>query len=100
AEQFQAWRAHMAPLLDVHLPEGKSPEDGFLAEQTGWHLCDILIVQQRAHAHRYIRDQAMLRSSPIDHCNVGLQRSGQAWTEVNRRVTETAAERHEKYLAG
>ncbi|WP_027686110.1 helix-turn-helix domain-containing protein [Rhizobium leguminosarum] len=91
AEQFQAWQAHIAPLVDVHLPEGKSPEDGFLAEQIGWHLGDILIVQQRAHAHRYIRDQAMLRSSPIDHWNVGLQRSGQAWTEVNRRVTETGA---------
>lgn len=78
AEQFQAWRAHMAPLVDVHLPEGKSPEDGFLAEQIGWHLGDILIVQHRAHAHRYVRDQAMLRSSPIDHWNVALQRSGQA----------------------
>ncbi len=81
----------MAPLVDVHLPEGKSPEDGFLAEQIGWHLGNILIVQQRAQAHRYIRDQAMLRSSPIDHWNVGLHRSGQAWTEVNRRVTETGA---------
>ena len=40
-EQFPAWRAHMAPLVDVHLPEGKSPEDGFLAEQIGWHLGDI-----------------------------------------------------------
>ncbi len=85
-EQFQSWRSHMAPLVDVHLPDGKSEGDGFLAEQTGWHLGDILIVQQRAQACSYIRDQAMLRSSPIDHWNVGVMRSGWAWTEANRHV--------------
>ena len=88
-DQFQAWRAHMAPLADVHLPDEKSPHDGFLAEQIGWHLGDILIVQQRTQAHSYIRDQSMLRSSPIDHWNVGLLRSGRVWTEVSRHVTET-----------
>ncbi|MBB3352816.1 AraC-like DNA-binding protein [Rhizobium sp. BK049] len=88
-EQFQAWRSHVAPLMDVHLPDGKSEGDGFLAEQTGWHLGDILIVQQRAQACSYIRDQAMLRSSPIDHWNVGILRSGRAWTEADRHVTET-----------
>jgi len=70
-DQFQAWRAHMAPLVDVRLPDGKSPEDGFLAEQTGWHLGSMLIVQQHTQAHGYSRDQSMLRSSPIDHWNVG-----------------------------
>jgi len=79
----------MAPLVDVHLPDGKSEGDGFLAEQTGWHLGEILIVQQRAQACSYIRDQAMLRSSPIDHWNVGVMRSGRAWTEAKRH--ETAA---------
>ncbi|MBB2693071.1 UNVERIFIED_ORG: AraC-like DNA-binding protein [Rhizobium esperanzae] len=79
----------MAPLVDVHLPDRKSEEDGFLAEQTGWQLGDILIVQQRAQACSYIRDQAMLRSSPIDHWNVGVLRSGRTWTEANRHVTET-----------
>ncbi|MBB3595044.1 AraC-like DNA-binding protein [Rhizobium sp. BK529] len=87
-DQFQAWRAHMAPLVDVHLPDEKSPDDGFLAEQIGWHVGDILIVQQRTQAHSYIRDQATLRSSPIDHWNVGLLHSGRVWTEVSRHVTE------------
>ena len=90
-DQFQAWRAHMAPLVDVHLPDGKSPDDGFLAEQTGWHLGNMLLVQQHTEAHSYIRDQSMLRSSPIDHWNVGLLRSGRIWTEVSRHVTETGA---------
>lgn len=90
-DQFQAWRTHMAPLVDVHLPDGKSPDDGFLAEQIGWQLGGMLIVQQHAQAHSYIRDQSMLRSSPIDHWNVGLLRSGRIWTEVSRHVTETGA---------
>ncbi|MFB9950114.1 helix-turn-helix transcriptional regulator [Rhizobium puerariae] len=87
-EQFQAWRRHMAPLVDVHLPDGKSPDDGFLAEQIGWHLGHMLVVQQRVQGHGYICDQAMLRSSSIDHWNVGLFRSGRAWTEADRHVTE------------
>lgn len=89
AAQFPAWRAHMAPLLEVRLPDGVSPDQGFPAEQTGWRLKDLLIVQQRTPAHSYARSRAMLRSSPIDHWNLGILRSGRAWTEVDRRVTET-----------
>ncbi|PJR14391.1 AraC family transcriptional regulator [Sinorhizobium meliloti] len=88
-EQFRSWRAHMAPLVDVRLPDGVSEEDGFAAELTGWHLGDLLIVQQVTPAHSYERSQTMLRSSPIDHWNVGLFRSGRSWTEADRRVTET-----------
>ncbi|MCG5480370.1 helix-turn-helix transcriptional regulator [Sinorhizobium alkalisoli] len=90
AAQFAAWRAHMAPLLDVRLPDGVSPDQGFPAEQTGWRLNDLLIVQQRTPAHSYARSRAMLRSSPIDHWSLGILQSGRAWTEVDRRVTETA----------
>lgn len=89
AKQFQAWRAHMAPLADVHLPEGVSPDQGFFAEQTGWRLGDLLIVQQHTSAHSYARSRSMLRSSPIDHWNFGVLHSGHSWTEVDRRVTET-----------
>ncbi|WP_085033499.1 helix-turn-helix domain-containing protein [Ensifer aridi] len=88
AEQFPSWHAHMAPLVDVQLPEGISPDDGFPAEQVGWHLGELLVVQQRAPGFSYTRSRSMLRSSPIDHWNVGLVRSGRAWTEVDRRVAE------------
>lgn len=88
-QQFQAWQAHMAPLLDVRLPDGVSPDQGFLAEQTGWLLDELLIVQQRTPAHSYLRSRVMLRSSPIDHWNLGLLKSGRYWTEVDRHVTET-----------
>ncbi|MCV9966692.1 AraC family transcriptional regulator [Pararhizobium sp. BT-229] len=89
AEQFLAWRAHMAPLVEVTLPDGKSLDDGFLADQTAWHLGNLLIVQQRVPAHSYTRSRAMLRLSPIDHWYVELLRGGRAWTEVDRRVAES-----------
>lgn len=93
AEQFQAWRAHMAPLVEVTLPDNKSLDDGFLADQTAWHLGNLLIVQQRASAHSYARSRAMLRLSPIDHWYVELLRSGRAWTEVDRRVAESGPDK-------
>lgn len=92
-EQFHAWQAHMAPLVDVSLPDNKSPEDGFLADQTGWHLGNLLIVQQRVQAHSYMRSRATLRLSPIDHWYVELLREGRAWTEVDRRVAESRPDR-------
>ncbi|OAP36483.1 AraC family transcriptional regulator [Sinorhizobium glycinis] len=88
AEQFQAWRAHMAPLFEVRLPDSVPPQDGFVADQTAWHLGNLLIVQQHVPGHSYLRPQAMLRASPIDHWYVELLRSGMSWTEVDRGVAE------------
>ena len=93
AEQFQAWRAHMAPLVDVTLPDHKSLDDGFLADQTAWHLGKLLFVQQRVPAHSYARSRAMLRLSPIDHWYVELLCNGRAWTEADGRVAEGGADR-------
>lgn len=88
AEQFHAWRTHMAPLVEVRLPDSIPAENGFVAEQTAWHCGNLLIVQQRAPGHSYLRPPAMLRASPIDHWYVELLRSGMTWTEVDRRVGE------------
>lgn len=93
AEQFHAWRAHMAPLVEVTLPDDKTLDDGFLASQTAWYLGNLLIVQQRVPAHSYTRSRAMLRLSPIDHWYVELPRSGRAWTEVDRRVAESGPDK-------
>ncbi|AWI60428.1 AraC-like DNA-binding protein [Sinorhizobium fredii] len=78
----------MAPLVEVRLPDSIPPENGFVADQTAWHCGNLLIVQQRAPGHSYLRPQAMLRASPIDHWYVELLRSGMTWTEVDRRVGE------------
>jgi AraC-like DNA-binding protein len=87
-DQLAAWQAHMAPLVEVKLPDDKSPDDGFPADHTAWNLGGMLIVQQHAPAHSYIRSAAKLRSSSIDHWYIALPRTGRSWTEVDRRVAE------------
>lgn len=87
-DQFAAWQAHMAPLVEVRLPDDRSLDDGFPADHTAWNLGGMLIVQQHAPAHSYIRSAAKLRSSSIDHWYIVLPRIGRSWTEVDRRVAE------------
>ncbi|MGX9145671.1 helix-turn-helix domain-containing protein [Mesorhizobium sp. 128a] len=87
-DQFATWQAHLAPLVEVKLPDDKSPDDGFPADHTAWNLGGMLIVQQHAPAHSYIRSAAKLRSSSIDHWYIALPRTGRSWTEVDRRVAE------------
>jgi len=88
-DQFAAWQAHMVPLVEVKLPDDKSPDDGFPADHTAWNLGGMLIVQQRAAAHSYMRSAAKLRSSSIDHWCIVLPHTGRSWTEVDRRVAES-----------
>lgn len=87
-DQFPAWQAHVAPLVEVRLPDDKSLDDGFPAAHKAWNLGGMLIVEQRTPAHSYIRSAAKLRSSSIDHWYVVLPHTGRSWTEVNRRVAE------------
>ncbi|WP_095091149.1 helix-turn-helix domain-containing protein [Mesorhizobium sophorae] len=87
-DQFAAWQAHMAPLVEVRLPDDKSLDDGFPAGHTAWNLGGMLIVQQHAPAHSYMRSAAKLRSSAIDHWYIALPRTGRSWTEVDRRIAE------------
>ncbi|WP_292436925.1 helix-turn-helix domain-containing protein [Mesorhizobium sp.] len=87
-DQFTAWQAHVAPLVEVKLPDNKSPDDGFPADHTAWNLGGMLIVEQRAPAHSYMRSAAKLRSSSIDHWYVVVPHTGRSWTEVDRRVAE------------
>ncbi|WP_426130587.1 helix-turn-helix domain-containing protein [Pararhizobium sp. PWRC1-1] len=90
ADQFAAWQAYLAPLIDIELPDGVSPEAGFPADHTAWNLGSMLIVQQRAPPHSYIRSAAKLRSNSIDHWHIVLLRTGRTWTEVDRHVSEGA----------
>lgn len=85
-DQFGAWQTLVAPLVDAVLPQGAISDDGFPAEHRAWNLGSMLVVQQQVPAHSYIRSDARLRSSSIDHWYILLQRSGQTWTEVDGRV--------------
>ncbi|WP_412535239.1 helix-turn-helix domain-containing protein [Mesorhizobium sp. BAC0120] len=85
-DQFAAWQALLAPLVDIRLPDGIGPEDGFPADHTAWNLGSMLVVQQRTPAHSYARSEARLRSSSIDHWYLVRLRTGLSWTEVDGRV--------------
>ena len=87
-EQFAAWKSHVAPLVDVILPEGLSETDPFPIDHIAWNFGSMVLVQQQVPAHSYFRSAAKLRSSSIDHWSVGLLRSGKSWTEVNGRVAQ------------
>lgn len=87
-DQFSAWQKQMEPLVEVRLPDGISPDEGFPADQTVWNLGSILFVRQRMPAHSYMRSAARLRSSLIDHWYIGILRSGRSWTEVDGLVAE------------
>lgn len=88
SDQFAAWQAYLAPLIDIRLPDGVSGDDGFPAEHTAWNLGSMLIVRQNAPSHSYVRSAAKLRSNSIDHWHVLLLRTGRSWTEVDGNVSE------------
>ncbi|TCL64130.1 AraC family transcriptional regulator [Rhizobium sp. BK251] len=88
ADQFAAWQAYLAPLLDVRLPDASVEDAGFPADHTAWNLGDMLVVQQCTPAHSYTRSAAKIRSNSIDHWHIALLRTGQSWTEVERQVAK------------
>ena len=88
SDQFAAWQAYFAPLVEIKLPDGSTQAGGFLAEHTAWNLGSMLIVKQDAPPHSYIRSSAKLRLNPIDHWHVVVLRAGRTWTEVDGHVCE------------
>ncbi|WP_244491138.1 helix-turn-helix domain-containing protein [Paramesorhizobium deserti] len=85
----------MESLVEISLPDGVSPDDGFPADQTVWNLGGMLFVRQRMPAHSYMRSAARLRASLIDHWYVGILHSGRTWTEVDGFVAENEPDKVE-----
>jgi len=85
-QQFSAWQAYMAPLVDVRLPDSVPPGTAFPADHAAWNLGGMLVVQQTAPAHSFLRQEAKVRSNLMDHWHVMVVRSGRTWTEVDGRV--------------
>jgi len=88
--QFSAWRAYVAPLVDIRLPDSISQEMGFLADHTAWNLGGMLIVEHNTPPHSYMRSQAKAKADLIDHWHISVLRSGRTWTEVDGVVSEGA----------
>ncbi|MBW9114015.1 helix-turn-helix transcriptional regulator [Rhizobium cauense] len=86
-KQFAAWQAYMAPLVDVRRPDNFPPDAAFAADHAAWNLGGMLVVQQTTPAHSYVRSEAKVRSSLVDHWQISVLRSGRTWTEVDGNVT-------------
>lgn len=86
--QFTAWRSYVAPLFDIRLPDNVSQEAGFSADLTAWNLGGMLMVQHCTPPHSYMRSQAKVKASLIDHWHISVLRSGRTWTEVDGLVSE------------
>jgi AraC-like DNA-binding protein len=88
ADQFSAWQAYVAPVIDVRRPDNLSREAAFVADHAAWNLGGMLVVQQSTPPHSFIRSEAKVRSNLIDHWHISILRSGQTWTEVDGNVLE------------
>lgn len=88
ADQFVAWQAYVAPLIDIRLPDTTLEEEGFPADHTAWNLGSMLVVQQNTPPHSYIRSASKLRANSMDHWHIAVLRAGRTWTEVNGQVAE------------
>ncbi|MBB4278510.1 helix-turn-helix domain-containing protein [Rhizobium mongolense] len=88
ADQFAAWQAYVAPLIDIRRPDSASQEAEFIADHAAWNLGGMLVVQQSTPAHSYMRSEAKVRSNLIDHWQISVLRNGRTWTEVDGHVSE------------
>ncbi len=88
AQQFFAWQSYVAPLVDIRRPDSIPADTGFVADHAVWNLGGMLVVQQSTPAHSYMRSEAKVRSSPIDHWHISVLRGGRTWTEVGGHVSE------------
>ena len=86
AQQFSAWQEHMAPLIDMRLPDTAKAADQFLVNHTVWNLEGALLIQQDSPAFSYERSAEKIRFSSIDHWQITFLRTGKTWTSVDGHV--------------
>jgi len=88
-EQFEAWRCHVAPFMDVGLPPGTAPADGFLAEFMICSLGGIGVASGRADAfsfsHAPGHSAPEPRRAPIGCWRLMLMTEGEMWVESSDR---------------
>lgn len=87
-QQFSTWQEHMAPLIDMRLPDTAKAADQFLVNHTVWNLEGALLIQQDSPAFSYERSAEKIRFSSIDHWLITFLRTGKTWTSVDGHVVE------------
>ncbi|KWV59062.1 hypothetical protein AS156_33370 [Bradyrhizobium macuxiense] len=85
AEQFDVWNARIAPWLDVALPEGRSPAQGFEVEYVACNLSEFVLSSGRFAAQTFARASATSHRGP-DAWGLFRVRSGEVWLEASGRT--------------
>lgn len=82
--QFDVWRAHHGPLMDIGLPPGTTPAHGFVAEFMTCGLGGLSLAYGHADAHSFGQalGQAGGRRTPVGCWRLMLLAVGEIWVET------------------
>jgi AraC-like DNA-binding protein len=86
SEQFSAWRASYAPMVDLIEPDGLSI--GFAGEQVLWDLGNLAFSRVRTDGLGFASLAGHLRRDPIDHWLISLMLKGNSKTVASSRTFE------------
>ncbi|NKK75457.1 helix-turn-helix domain-containing protein [Rhizobium leguminosarum bv. viciae] len=87
-QQFAAWRDEMNSLIEVSLPDGVRPADGYKAEMTLFNLGKMVLSSEKFDAMDYELTTSAMRRGNVDHWVLSLNKCGFAKTRVGDFVSE------------
>ncbi len=88
-EQFDAWRAMMAPPGEFSLAPDVSAADGFLAQRSIFDLGSVAVTTEQSPSVLFDFGPGTVRKSGLDHLFVGVIRSGGQLVECGDGVAST-----------
>ncbi|WP_407866636.1 helix-turn-helix transcriptional regulator [Phyllobacterium phragmitis] len=85
-EQFLAWRASYAPMVDLTEPDDFSVD--FAGEQVLWDLDNLVISRVRTHGLGFASLAGHVRRDPMDHWLITVMLKGKSTTIAPTRMLE------------
>lgn len=86
-QQFAVWRDEMNSLIEVSLPDGVRPGDGYRAEMNLFNLGNMVLSSEKFDAMDYELSTAAMRRGNVDHWVLSLNKCGFAKTRVDDFVS-------------
>lgn len=87
-QQFAVWLDEMNSLIEVSLPDGVRPADGYKAEMTLYNLGNMVLSSEKFDAMDYELSTTAMRRGNVDHWVLSLNKCGFARTRVDDYVSE------------
>ncbi len=87
-QQFAVWRDEMNSLIEVSLPDGVRPADGYKAEMTLFNLGNMVLSSEKFDAMDYELTTTAMRRGNVDHWVLSLNKRGFAKTRIDDIVSE------------